>query len=742
MKNTECKEGNDDANKASSVWTSQNIVFTLITGLGTNILTNVLGLSLFQGIIIFSASTSVGIALIILCRKKLVMFRRSIKDMTAKIEAARLVLRREDPVRLAKEDMSLLKSAKALINCGNMLFNKALCNEIENGNNCEELCKALKGCYFIFGGRDFWRVASNWCEAGAGDEDGPKEGIVKRGEQEETGYSSKNLQEVSKRIVGHLRDWYDRNRKGRERLVIRYIGADYVDLAEAVLSCFRISGVIYVYVGGVFNPDNLEILRCKFNNGTGIKVIDGTEPINEDYDVIICTHYWQHHPAKLLDDEIRTSKLKPHGMLIWLAATSRSAKLDEYVCEGCLPMLASTYKNKKEAPADSIQYAVMGEYDADHRYIHYDQIQSYQTHFLVLSWGFPKVLAVPVQVCEDDAQLQTYLLDYFNWGKETDAVTSFRESRPGMVESLRDVKVKVLDVCVCRRIRRKKAPNCYILLALRYQVSQECREMPLIAVVGREEKAWDIDLGKNEISITLHPALRLRAEKISHIKAINDIGESVLKEIVIDAGREEHIEKYKDYISESCAGGWTLDNGGKVWQIDARIKDVELNDFVVMAIDSTHADGIAGIEVYYSFLPTRRYLTKDDFNRGLRRLNRFDAWKKNLKTDCRFSAVPRRTDSYTWLWSYGHFLEFCKCHDLTVVNREADVYFHKGFGCLTETAKNAFPNVLLMENAKYLTNDICCVDKDREFNELPLDVRLKLLGCMNIHDMLLFAEKK
>ena len=79
---------------------------------------------------------------------------------------------------------------------------------------------------------------------------------------------------------------------------------------------------------------------------------------------------------------------------------------------------------------------------------------------------------------------------------------------------------------------------------------------------------------------------------------------------------------------------------------------------------------------------------------------------------------------------------------MIVVNPEADVYFHKGFGILTDNAKKAFPDVSLMMASKYLEKDICCVDKDEESNDLPLNVRLKLLGCMNMHDMLLFAEKK
>ena len=86
-------------------------------------------------------------------------------------------------------------------------------------------------------------------------------------------------------------------------------------------------------------------------------------------------------------------------------------------------------------------------------------------------------------------------------------------------------------------------------------------------------------------------------------------------------------------------------------------------------------------------------------------------------------------------------MDFCKKHNLIVVNPAADVYFHKGFGVLTDNAKKAFPNVPLMMSSKHLEKNLCCVDKDKEFNELPLDVRLKLLGCMNMHDMLLFAEK-
>ncbi len=549
---------------------------------------------------------------------------------------------------------------------------------------------------------------------------------------------------LSQRIVSHLQDWYQNNRKGVSRLVFRYIGADYVELTKKVLSDFKFPGVVYVYIGGKVNPNNLKELSRQFNEdaNSSVRVFDGQNPINEDYDVMICTHYWQHHSAYALDEELNKSKLKLHGMLIWLAATSRSGKRDEYVCEGCFPMLASVYSSQKDAPSNNIPYTVMGEYVEGFRYISYAQISSYRPHIFVLAWGFPKVLAIPIHVCDNDLRLQSFLLDYFNWGKGTEAVTSFIESRPGMVEKMTDVNVKILGIDVRKRIRRKDVANSYILLLLKYQISNEYKELPFIAIQGRDKNEWDIALREGETSIVLHPALCLASEKILNINSIEEIGRSVIEEIINDAGRGEYINEYRNYIVDSLTNGCVGDERGKAWRIEARIKDVALNDFIVVAMDSENTGGITGVEVYYSFLPTRRYLTENDFNLGLKRLDRFDMWKERLPSDCSFSFVPRRTDSYTWLWSYKHFVDFCKNHGLVIPRPDDDVYFHKSYGRLTDKAKSAFHDVPLIESSESLNSNICSMKKDEDFNALPLDVRLKLLGCMNIYDMLVFAEKR
>lgn len=724
--------------KATSL--TQDIVISTVTNIIAAWMLGFFGLGLILVMSFLLSSLSLSAVFFVLCWKKKIVLKGTICEKVTEFEIKYTTLKESFPATWMDDERYLLGAANGLLNAGNKVFNRKLCKRISEGRSWIGVCDELKVCRLVFDGKGFWNKFSDWCAAGI-DVAAPKVDIDIRGEKVEDGYEMKNRKKLVGIIVEHFKDWYRRKRDGKCRLVVRFIGANDVRLARAVLSglCFPDSSqsVIHVYVAGVMDC-NLHELEHEFNQekSSCINIHDGTVPINEDYDVIICTHYWQHHFVNHLNKD--ESRLNSGGLLIWLAATSRSSEHDEYVCEGCLPMLASIHLTKKDAMASGIPYTVMGEYVTDYRYITYANIPAYRPHIPVLTWGFPKTIAMPIADYEADSRLKAFLLEYFNWGKGTEATSFLKESRRGMADDVPNVEILGFDVL--KRIRKNGSDHGYLLLVLKYQISGERKshEMPIIAIQGREKNEWAISLEGNETSLALHPALRLDPVNVRKIKSTDSMTIGVFEEIIRAAGLgEKDCERYKDYIPKDIANDCTKDVGGKVWRIHTKIKEVDLNDFIVFAMD-----GQNGMDVYYSYLPTRRYLTKEEFELGLRRLDRFDTWKKSLTVDCRFSSVPRRTDSYTWLWSYRHFLDFCKKHDMIVVNPEADVYFHKGFGILTDNAKKAFHDVSLMMASKYLEKDICCVDKDEEFNDLPLNVRLKLLGCMNMHDMLLFAEKK
>jgi len=723
--------------KATSL--TKDIVISTVTNIIAAWILGFFGLGLVLVMSFLLLSLSLSAVFFVLCWKKKIVLKGTICETVAGFEVKYKKLKEDFPATWMGDERYLLGIADSLSNVGNKVFNGKLCKKISDGRSWIEVCEELKTCWFVFDGKGFWEKFSDWCTAGI-DVAAPKVDIDIRGEKVEDGYEVKNRMKLADIIVKHFKDWYVRRRGGKRRLVVRFIGANDVKLAKAVLSGFRFpdssQSVIHVYVAGVMDC-NLHELEHEFNQAepSCINIHDGTVPINEDYDVVICTHYWQHHFANHLNKD--KSRLNPGGLLIWLAATSRSSERDEYVCEGCLPMLASILSTKKDAMASSIPYTVMGEYVNGYRYITYTNIPAYRPHIPVLTWGFPKTIAIPLADYESDSRLKTFLLEYFNWGKETEASSFLKESRRGMANEVPNVEILGIDIL--RRIRKNESDHGYVLLVLKYQISGERKsnEMPIIAIQGREKNEWTISLEGNETSLALHPALHLDPVNVRRIKTTDSMTIGVFEEIIRAAGLGGACERYKDYIPKDIANDCAKDVGGGVWRIHTKIKEIDLNDFIVFAMDAQ-----SGVDIYYSYLPTRRYLTEEEFELGLRRLDRFDIWKKSLAANCRFASVPRRTDSYTWLWSYRHFLNFCKKHDLSVVNPDVDVYFHKGFGILTDSAKKAFPNVPLIVSSEHLEKDICCVDKDREFNELPLDVRLKLLGCMNIHDMLLFAEKK
>ncbi len=684
---------------------------------------------------------SVGILLVVVpCAIMILVLRPFFKEQMRLKKLCKEVREEREKLSGAGQcppDTELLRNAECLRdNRLNKWVNKPLCKRMESSKTLEALLKELENACVVFGASTFLKGLEDRCQ-GVNNQSRPSVESDMSGEDTDPKYGEDSRKVLVQKIVKHFSDWRKSFRPNDNNLYLEWIGANDIALVSATLQGFAASfcdGRIDVYLPRCTVTDaNLENLKRTFESNASVVIAENP---HEGYDIVISTHFWQHHSESVAETEM-LGLLMTDGLFVLLAAISRDPKANEYVCEGWAPMKAKV-KDKSDLREDIywVPFRPMGEY-SERLNICYHWSKEFEDHTPVLSWGFPKSVAVDKDVVSKDKDLSEWIRKYFQW----ESAEGWHASVIGGVD--RQPLVTVDDVQILARAQAIQAGAAtdsiteYLLMELAYSVgaadaknidtkAREISKLPIIACVGYEENQWRPGQIGNKVPITFHPA---------HAVTLRE-GNKLLGQVLMEAGLRPVMGRYKPYIPASpCASDY---NGRRVWRIHTRIYEADLNDFLVFE----NEDGQNGV---YSYLPKRRYLTQKGYKQGLQMLDAYKAWTKELRDESSdkssvYGDSLLRFDSVTWLWSYKQLLNFCKDRGLQIDMN--DLYFHKVY---CELSDNDADNKVLgemQEECSPLFDKKCCVAKDDAFNKLPVKDRIRLLARLNVHDVLLFAQKK
>lgn len=697
----------------------------------------------FFGNLLTDGIKSVGIFLAIVCVVMvpvlLLFFKKSILTQEELAELCKRVKSKRDlllPGERFRCDRDLLSDAESLRkNWLNRKLYSRLCERIRAKNDLDALLEELPKVYLAFGALRFWTGWDAWCRAGS-DVAKPAVGIDTRAEDREPEYEEKSKAVLVAKIVDHFSDWRKRFRPNSNHIFVKWIGANDVALVADVLRGFAKvlsqEGEIHVWLPrDTVTDDNSANLEKTFSAEDDGVTIENSTGRDDGYDVVISRHFWQHHSVNVVNHE--KLELRKSGLFVLLAAIARDPKDDEYVCEGCMPMRATVFDSRNQV-VDGIPFRPMGVYSDRQSVISYKPIVKYERHAPVLSWGFPKAVSVDKSVVCDDGRLAEWILEYFQWGKKTEAADFLRMSGDGMVKQPSVTLERIQILARSRAVDGDDTISEYLLMELEYCVdgASGISTLPFIVCVGYEKNEWGFAPTVNKTPITFHPAIEINQATLRK-------GRSGLLELVLmDAGQDRIMRRYGPYIPNSpCADS----DGCSVWRIHTRIYEADLNDLLVFE------DKRGGRRAFYSYFPKRRYLTERGYELGLKMLDNYKTWAKKLRGESNvYCGSLLRFDSVTWLWSYQHMLRFCKDWNLRIDDPRHDLYFHKTFCALTD--KDAAKARLVLrrgpspmpQRMDLLFDATCSVDKDNAFNELPVDERVKMLACLNVHNILLFAR--
>ena len=182
--------------------------------------------------------------------------------------------------------------------------------------------------------------------------------------------------------------------------------------------------------------------------------------------------------------------------------------------------------------------------------------------------------------------------------------------------------------------------------------------------------------------------------------------------------------------------------GMNVCKVIARIKSPLLKHYLVYL---QKKDG----HLFVACLPYRMYLTSEEYDANH---DFIDAFQKRIEefpktADADKGFLPYRMDSVTILRPYLMIKKILKVrHGICV--KDESTFFYKCYGSIDKTvldnSRRLKKMLMQMREAEQsvLGNDTACIEKDKAFNKLgTIDDRLKVLGCLNVHDVLLFGVK-
>lgn len=254
----------------------------------------------------------------------------------------------------------------------------------------------------------------------------------------------------------------------------------------------------------------------------------------------------------------------------------------------------------------------------------------------------------------------------------------------------------------------------YIVCQVTYRKKEEnefSKPRYLIAVVS------DSDLSKegDYCLVSLYPCVR---DTMQEKKLTMDL----IAPFLSDAEKEKIDREYVP-----------CDKEASVFRVPSRIR---------YPIEKQYLFVLADNWIYVANLPVRRYLTQKGYEAARKKLVDYDARIENFKRENGSKArfCPYRMDSVTILMPYNGIKRILAERHIDV--DEGSMFFHKCYGVLNESVPHRLTKTLSNDDLKTLKSEIASVEKDCAFNKLKMPDRLKLLGYMNVHDVLLFGIKK
>ncbi len=556
-------------------------------------------------------------------------------------------------------------------------------------------------------------------------------------------------EEIAKRISDKFSRWFSTHRVNGDWVSVLFVGANDQKLSELILDGMRkvreCRG-LQLFIVGTSDENELH-LRLRYGkddrSGNANKIVLQREQDRQPkYDVAIATHYYQHHelthykrmPLNVVDD----------GMVVWLSALSRSYSIDEYVCEGCMPLRATLLSQERPVHNEprlaiqrrtiTVEVESMSKMGVRER-ISYEPLRGFDEHVSVLSSGYPKKFIVNQDVFYKNPA--GVVCQYLQWNQRQPISRLLIESEYHEKEDRKQFRYKINDVkCVTQtRVTCGDSSTWYGVLELQYK-SDCLHSLYLIANTGLEINEWDpMVRGKGQCLVTITPAVRYLTgtESWNYDSPRRLVLESLKQRFENDDANRR--DRYAELIEQGQLN--SQDPEIAVFELRTKIEEVDLNHlmFVVAhhVVDSCDA-------VFCSYLPKRRYLTQHDYDIEYGIMEDFKHAVKKMDESMLNDFIPVMTHSVTWLRSFeGIISDFSK---RGWVVDENGCFFHKLLGrvLLDDADKKRYEGRGVDLNC--LNSEGHSLAKDCTFNQLTFEDRIKFLGVANVHDVLIFATSK
>lgn len=448
----------------------------------------------------------------------------------------------------------------------------------------------------------------------------------------------------------------------------------------------------------------------------------------EGYDLLIYSHYWQHERG----DAFKTPEfhLRKGGLLIWMSAISRGIGISdtEYVCEGYAPRNPQQVKDDTIGYLkDVIEYTKMNGISNEKAKIHYDVLGcGWGGCSLFFGYGFPRSFQV------SESELTNDGTQPFNVDKFCRATKNFIDwyFSPGEMDfRVLSVEAKSIEFIKDEQQAMLNASK-YALISVSYLHSAKKGTQELIVEMGTPDC-------EKRCTVTLYPCtdMPIGILQLDEANLCNALSSQYINDPCPECKDPRKVipENVNTHSTNVC-------------KVIARIKSPLLKHYLFYL---QKKDG----RLYVACLPFRMYLTADEYESKYSFNEAFDARIDALKDQ--FGGrliddkgfVPFRMDSVTILRSYSNIKEILRGIHGVDINDEC-TFFYKSYGAINQTLLNnrRLKKMLKRMNEKdqaVLNNDTASLEKDQAFNKFGgIEDRLQVLGCLNVHDVLMFGVKE
>lgn len=436
------------------------------------------------------------------------------------------------------------------------------------------------------------------------------------------------------------------------------------------------------------------------------------------YDLVICTHYWQHQSTALWDEFARNkdigTKVLDGGLLVWASAVSRDDSC-EYVSEGLPPMDINTKSIVADVASVRISYKPSGVNGGlPRRTISYKEMKKLAGLEHPTSIEFPcSVEYAKTMANGSDVSEMRVCCKYLEW--------KFANEHNCRLKELK---------CVASFDYHLSSDGIegYSILSAKKQGVDDTFFFTVIR--GIESKTTELE--GNYGRLTFLPALYC-----GHF-ATDRFTEGNIRQIFLQG-----------MVADSriiADGDLSISTDGRIARISSRIDDPVSKRYVVFL--SREGDG-GEYGLYYSYLPQRRYLTQGSFDAQLQRFNKIEHADLSSLRESLGGVEIREVSprSVTALHPYVEIEKVLKKRNFEF--SESQVYFYKSYSPVSRTlfdgGKTQYTKRVGMtfdQATAILTKPFApsCM-RDEALNRFTVSVRKSLLATLNVHNVLIFAQK-